>query len=321
MEQSLGKKLFEDIKKEMSKNIIGNEELIKLLTIAILTEGHILLEGVPGIGKTTIAKTYGQLLNLEYKRIQMTPDTMPSDIIGFKMYDKNISKFRLVRGPIFSEILLVDEINRAPPKTQSALLEAMEEKTVTIDGDREELSDNFTVIATMNTVDDIGIYGLPNSQYDRFMFKINLEYLDEQREIELLKSFSTNNFGKINNIINKYSLNNYKREVKNILVSDEIIEYIQKIGEISRNDKRLKFGISTRALLQLLISSKGHAYLCGRNFVIPDDIIYLSKFVLPHRLKLNDSYEFRLNDFNEAEGFTSKEEIINEIINSIEVPK
>jgi MoxR-like ATPase len=307
-----GKELYKQIENEMDKSIVGYKDVVKLLTIGMLSAGNILLEGYPGIGKTTLAKNFAGLFGLNFSRIQLTPDTMPSEITGFYFYNRKKSEFELRIGPIFTNVLLADEINRTPPKTQSALLEAMQERKITIEGNTMELPEPFIVIATKNPIEHEGVYNLPEAQLDRFMFKIDLNYMGSDDEIEMLKRKQDRRFRETYNIISERDLKLAMLKVKSVIVSDKIIYYIHNIISNSRNDGRLLYGASPRAAEYLMMASKACAYIEGRDYVIPDDIKYLAKYVLTNRIKLKIEYEM--------EGLDEKK-IIDEIINGAEVPK
>ena len=307
-----GKELYKQIESEMDKSIVGYKDVVKLLTIGMLSSGNILLEGYPGIGKTTLAKNFAGLFGLNFSRIQLTPDTMPSEITGFYFYNQKKSEFELRIGPIFTNVLLADEINRTPPKTQSALLEAMQERKITIEGNTMELPEPFIVIATKNPIEHEGVYNLPEAQLDRFMFKIDLNYMGSDDEVEMLKRKRNRRFRETYNIISERDLKLAMLKVKSVIVSDKIIYYIHNIISNSRNDSRLLYGASPRAAEYLMTASKACAYIEGRDYVIPDDIKYLAEYILTHRIKLKMEYEM--------EGLDEKK-IIDEIINGAEVPK
>ncbi len=307
-----GSEFLKKIEREIGKCIVGYKDMVMLLTTAILSNGHVLLEGFPGLGKTTLAKNFCNIFGLEFSRIQLTPDTMPADITGFYYFNQKKSEFEMKKGPIFSNIILADEINRASPKTQSALLEAMQEGSVSIEGNVYELPEPFMVIATKNPIESDGIYSLPEAQLDRFMFKVELNYPKQDIEFEMLKRKHERNFWESGKVISKDDLRLAIIGAKSITVSDKILEYICKIVGLTRRDGRLLYGASPRASEHLLLSSKSYAYLNGRKYVIPDDIKYLAKFILPHRIKIKAEYS--LEGLNERD-------IVNDIIGKVKVPK
>ncbi|KUK17278.1 MoxR family ATPase [Thermococcus sibiricus] len=306
-----GKEFMEKLKTEISKAVVGKEDVIELLTIALLSEGHVLIEGIPGVAKTTIAKAFSNAIGLKFSRIQLTPDLLPADIIGIFYYDQKTGEWTIKHGPIFANVILADEVNRAQPKTQSALLEAMQEKQVTIEGVTHKLPEPFLVIATMNPLEHEGVYILPEAQLDRFMLKIEVGFPDKDEEMGLLKRKSRGEFWEVNPIIKHEELLELMGKVKGVSVSDEIIEYIYSIASKTRSDERLLFGASPRAGEHLLYAAKASAFLDGRDYVIPDDVKKVAQAVLSHRLLLKAEYEL--------EGVTTKE-IIREILEETEVP-
>jgi len=306
-----GKEFMEMLKMEISKAVVGKEDVIELLTIALLSEGHVLIEGIPGVAKTTIAKAFSNAIGLKFSRIQLTPDLLPADIIGIFYYDQKTGEWTIKHGPIFANVILADEVNRAQPKTQSALLEAMQEKQVTIEGVTHKLPEPFLVIATMNPLEHEGVYILPEAQLDRFMLKIEVGFPDKGEEIRLLKRKSRDDFWEVNPIITREELLELMEKVKEVSVSDEIIEYIYSIVSNTRSDERLLFGASPRAGEHLLYAAKASAFLDGRDYVIPDDVKKVTPAVLAHRLLLKAEYEL--------EGVTTKE-IIMEVLEETEVP-
>ena len=306
-----GKEFMEMLKMEISKAVVGKEDVIELLTIALLSEGHVLIEGIPGVAKTTIAKAFSNAIGLKFSRIQLTPDLLPADIIGIFYYDQKTGEWTIKHGPIFANVILADEVNRAQPKTQSALLEAMQEKQVTIEGVTHKLPEPFLVIATMNPLEHEGVYILPEAQLDRFMLKIEVGFPDKGEEIRLLKRKSRDDFWEVNPIITREELLELMKKVKEVSVSDEIIEYIYSIVSKTRSDERLLFGASPRAGEHLLYAAKASAFLDGRDYVIPDDVKKVTPAVLAHRLLLKAEYEL--------EGVTT-EEIIREVLEETEVP-
>lgn len=306
-----GKEFMKRLKKEINKAVVGKEDVIELLTIALLSEGHILVEGIPGVAKTTIAKAFSSAIGLKFSRIQLTPDLLPADIIGIFYYDQKTGEWTIKHGPIFANVILADEINRAQPKTQSALLEAMQEKQVTIEGVTHKLPEPFLVIATMNSLEHEGVYILPEAQLDRFMLKIEVGFPDKEEEIRLLKRKSKGEFWDVKPVITHEELLELMKKVKEVEVSDEIIEYIYAITSKTRSDERLLFGASPRAGEHLLYAAKASAFLDGRDYVIPDDVKKVSQAVLSHRILLKAEYEL--------EGVTTKE-IIKDVIEETEVP-
>ncbi|MEM2085971.1 MAG: AAA family ATPase [Archaeoglobaceae archaeon] len=296
---------MEKLIKEVGKVVVGYEEVIELLAVALIAKGHVLIEGVPGIAKTTIVKAFAKALGLSFSRIQLTPDLMPADITGSVYFDAKTSEFKFRKGPIFANIVLADEINRAMPKTQSALLEAMQERQVTVEGVTYKLPEPFMVIATMNPVESEGVYKLPEAQLDRFMLRIRLEYLSPEKEMEFLRRKSENSYGEVEKV-------DFDFNSKVVEVSDKILGYIHRIAIETRTDKRLLLGASPRTMEHLLIASKSLATVRKRDYVIPDDVKYLAKFVLPHRLIVNPEFEI--------DGLKA-DDIVEEILKRVEVPK
>ena len=296
---------MEKLIKEVGKIVVGYEDVIELLAVALIAKGHVLIEGVPGIAKTTIVKAFAKALGLSFSRIQLTPDLMPADITGSVYFDAKTSEFKFRKGPIFANIVLADEINRAMPKTQSALLEAMQEGQVTVEGVTYKLPEPFMVIATMNPVESEGVYKLPEAQLDRFMLRIRLEYLSPEKEMEFLRRKSENSYGEVEKV-------DFDFNSKFVKVSDKILEYIHRIAIETRMDKRLLLGASPRAMEHLLIASKSLATIRKRDYVVPDDVKYLAKFVLPHRLIVKPEFEI--------DGLKA-DEVVEEILKRVEVPK
>lgn len=307
-----GREFIEKLKKEVNKAVVGKEDVIELLAVALLSKGHVLLEGVPGVAKTTIAKSFADAIGLEFSRIQLTPDLMPADIIGSTYYDQKNSEFKIKKGPIFANVVLADEINRATPKTQSALLEAMQELQVTIEGQTIPLPKPFLVIATMNPIEAEGVYKLPEAQIDRFMLKIEIGYPNKDEELLFLERKDKGDFSKVNKIIDKNEILSMINKVMNVKASKKVLEYIYKIGIMTRNDERVRLGASPRALEHMLLASKALAFLRGRNYVIPDDVKEIAVNVLSHRILIKGEYE--------VDGLKPKD-IIEEILDKVEVPK
>ncbi len=303
--------ILERIKSEVGKAVVGMDEIVELMTISLIAEGHILLEGIPGIAKTTLSKNFANTLGLKFVRIQMTPDILPADILGHTFYDMKTGDFKLRKGPIFANVVLVDEINRASPKTQSALLEAMEERQVTIEGITLKLPEPFIVIATRNPVELEGVYDLPAAQVDRFMMKIDLTYLDEKQEKLMLRRKSLGKFSTARQVVPSSEILNAKREFRKVHVSDAIIDYIYSIIKETRLDERVILGASPRAGEHLLYGARVHAYLEGRSYVIPDDVKKLALPVLAHRIIVKPEYEI--------DNITGKE-IVMDVLDRVEVP-
>jgi MoxR-like ATPase len=306
------------IRAEVGKAIIGQDRIIEQTLIAILANGHVLLEGVPGIAKTLLVRSLARSLSLEYGRIQFTPDLMPSDVIGTNIFNPKDSEFVLRKGPIFVNILLADEINRTPPKTQAALLEAMEERQVTIDGETHILPPPFLVFATQNPIDFEGTYPLPEAQQDRFLLKILVEYPTESAEVAVLKrhhsGFRPQNLDEagIEAVVTLELLQEMQREVQSVNVEERIFNYIYEIVKATRNSSDILVGASPRAGIALLNCSKAVAALRGRDFVIPDDVKELALPVLRHRVILRPEAE--------VEGL-SVDRVLASIINNQVVPR
>jgi MoxR-like ATPase len=313
---SLMRKKIDDVLEECGKIIVGQSEMLELIIIAILSDGHILLEGVPGIAKTLAAKTVATTIDADFSRIQFTPDLMPTDIIGTSVFNMSKSKFKFKKGPIFSNVVLIDEINRAPAKTQSALFEVMEEKQISYDGIQYDLEPPFIVIATQNPIEQEGTYRLPEAQLDRFLMKIQLDYPSTREEILILNRFknnlSTPDLSQIASILSKEDIATLKEVITNIYIKDDIITYIAELVAETRQHSKIYLGASPRASLALMRCSKVVALMEGRDFVIPEDIQFVAPHILNHRLILTPDAEM--------EGQTSHS-VIKEIIKSKEVPR
>lgn len=304
------------VKTEIAKVIVGQENMVEHLLVALLSNGHVLIEGVPGVAKTITAKLLAKTLDVDFSRIQFTPDLMPSDILGTSIFSMKNSEFEFKKGPIFSSFILIDEINRSPAKTQAALFEVMEEKQITIDGTRYEMDEPFLVIATQNPIEHEGTYRLPEAQLDRFLFKINVGYPNLEQEVAIIKNQHDNRLvdktEAVNKVITAQQLNNYQKLVKEIIVESQLIEYIAKIIINTRENQFLYLGASPRASLALLTASKAFAALRGRDFVTPEDIKEASYAVLRHRVIVSPE--------REMEGLTA-DEIIRQILEGIEIPR
>ncbi len=301
---------------EIRKIIVGQDDMVRLIMVAILANGHVLIEGVPGVAKTLTAKLVAKCLQTGFSRIQFTPDLMPSDVLGTSIFNPGTGKFEFKRGPVFSNIVLIDEINRAPAKTQAALFEVMQEQQVTMDGITHVMNAPFMVLATQNPIEQEGTYRLPEAQLDRFLFKIIVPYPTEAEEINILQRFhqytGDNITDTVEPVITDEQVMHLRQLIKNIVVEEKLIHFIAKISVATRNDKSIYLGASPRATLAVLNAAKAYAALSGRDFVIPDDIIYVVKPVLRHRIILTPE--------KEMEGI-AEDEVIEKIIHSIEVPR
>lgn len=306
----------EKIKKEIGKYVIGQTQMTELLLIALLADGHVLLEGVPGVAKTLTAKLLAQTIHADFKRIQFTPDLMPSDIVGTAIFNNKTNEFEFRKGPLFSNVVLADEINRAPAKTQAALFEAMEERQITSDGTTYKLPPPFIVLATQNPIEQEGTYRLPEAQLDRFLFKIEVHYPSLDQEIEILKTFHEKknkiDFSTIERVLNAIDILALRETVSGIHIEDNLLKYIAQIVNETRNNSWLFLGASPRASLAILNASKACAALRGKDFVTPDEI----KFVAPHVLK----HRVIITPEKEMEGVTTNE-VVNKMIEKIEVPR
>lgn len=289
--------LAEQIRAEARKVLVGQDEPFTLMLVALLAGGHVLLEGAPGTAKTLMAKTLALLVRAEFKRVQFTPDLMPSDVLGTQVFDMATGQFRLRRGPIFTQLLLGDEINRAPAKTQSALLEAMEERQVTIEGERLPLPDPFFVVATQNPIEYEGTYPLPEAQLDRFLFKVLLEYPPSEVELEVLRryhhGFDAHRLEEagLRPVVAPADLQACRAEIREVTVEEGVLGYIGRIAQESRRSPDLLMGGSTRAGIALLLSAKAYAAIHGRPFVTPDDVKALVRPVYRHRIMLRPEAE------------------------------
>ncbi|QZY56416.1 AAA family ATPase [Crassaminicella profunda] len=317
MEEIKTKELIKGIKNELSKVIVEQEEVIDLILIALLTKGHVLLEGVPGLGKTLLIKSLAKTMGIGFNRVQFTPDLMPSDITGARIYNTKEREFEFIKGPIFTNLLLGDEINRTPPKTQAGLLETMEEGRVTIDGVEYKLEEPFMVFATQNPVEYEGTYPLPEALLDRFFMKIYIDYPSIQGEIEVIKRYHEGFDKTLENVAIKVigsreELLECQREVAEISVEDSLIAYIAQIIHKTRELPFVEIGSSPRGAIALMQSSKANALLMGRDFVIPEDIKRIAYPVLRHRIILKpEAY---------VEGIKT-DDVINQILSDVKVPR
>jgi MoxR-like ATPase len=307
---------LEDIRKEMAKAVIGQSELIDLMLAALLADGHVLLEGVPGIAKTLTAKTMARVVNTQFTRIQFTPDLMPTDILGTNMYNQGLGKFEFKPGPIFSNLVLIDEINRAPAKTQSALFEVMEERQVTIDGKTYPMQDPFLVLATQNPIEQEGTYRLPEAQLDRFIMKLEVDYPTQTEELNLLEKFhEQGNVIRVEDckpILDIETLKACRNIVKQVAADQSVLHYIVQLVTHTRQHKSLYLGASPRATLALLTVCKALAVMNGRDFITPDDVKQAWVPVVAHRVLLTPE--------KEMEGFTMAK-VLSQILQQVEVPR
>lgn len=303
---------------EIAKVIHGQDAIIEQLLISLLAGGHVLLEGVPGIAKTLLSRTLAHLTGCEFKRIQFTPDLMPSDVTGTNIYDRKASEFYLRKGPVFTDVLLADEVNRTPPKTQASLLQAMEEGQVTIDGEDHALSDVFFVLATQNPIEYEGTYPLPEAQLDRFLMKLIVDYPELEDERDILRShhagFDPHDLqaSSLQPVTSRENLQSLRREIVNIQVEEGVFDYIVEVVRKTRDTFSIALGASPRASIALLKSSKALAALKGRDFVIPDDVKYLALPILRHRIILKPEAEL--------EGITPDQALQN-LLNDVMIPR
>lgn len=311
-------KKAKEIIQEVSRVVVGQYDFIEKLVVCLLSGGHVLVEGVPGLAKTLASKVMSKTIRAEFKRVQFTPDLMPADIIGTKVFDQKSGEFYLKKGPLFTNIFLADEINRTPPKTQAALLEAMEERAISIDGETHKLEEPFMVLATQNPVEYEGTYPLPEAQVDRFLMKLIVRYVPQKFENILLQKFNSGFDSKnlesenINEVCTPEDIKRCREEIKNVRVSDEIINYITSIIRATRNSPSLILGASPRASIALLLTSKAYAAIQGRSFVIPEDVKDLALPVLRHRIILRP--EAGIDGLG-------NDDVINSILSKVEVPR
>ena len=311
---------IKDVISEVGKVVVGQEHMVNRLLIGLFTNSHILLEGVPGLAKTLTVNTLAKVLDLGFQRIQFTPDLLPADLVGTMIYNQQKAAFEVKKGPVFANLILADEINRSPAKVQSALLEAMQEKQVTIGEQTYKLDRPFLVLATQNPVEQEGTYPLPEAQVDRFMMKVNIGYLEKEAELEVMKRMSNMSFkGEVNQLLSKDDIFKIRDEINNISTSDALDKYIidlvfttRKPEEYGLNEIKpyINYGVSPRASINLMLAAKAVAYFEGRDYVLPEDVKEIANDVLNHRLLLN--YEA------EAEGVTSTQ-LIKKILTTVKV--
>ena len=305
-----------DIRNEIGRVIVGQHNMVDLLLIGLLCDGHILIEGVPGVAKTLTAKLIAKIIDVDFSRLQFTPDLMPSDVIGTSVFNPKEGDFRFKSGPVFSNIVLIDEINRAPAKTQAALFEVMEERQVTIDGITHIMGFPFIVLATQNPIEQEGTYRLPEAQLDRFLFKIEVNYPTLEEEITILNSQQGKTqyqmLAEIKKILSPIDLQHYRSLILSVIIEPRLVEFIAKIVHETRNNPSLYLGASPRASLAILRSARANAAIKGRDFVTPEDIVDMAPHVLRHRIILTPE--------KEMEGITA-DDLIENIIKAIEVPR
>ncbi len=305
-----------NVKAEIAKVLVGQDKMIELLLTAILAEGHVLIEGVPGVAKTLAAKLIARCINVPFSRIQFTPDLMPSDVLGTNVFNPQTGYFNYKQGPIFSNIVLIDEINRSPAKTQAALFEVMEERQVSNDGVTYFMQEPFIVLATQNPVEQEGTYRLPEAQLDRFLFKIEVGYPALNEEILILqnadKGITTHFTTAVNAVLNADDIKHYRSLVNQVHIEEKVLHFIAELVQETRNNKSLFLGASPRASVAVLKASKAMAAMAGRDFVTPDDVIKVLHPVLCHRIILTPE--------KEMEGSTAKE-VIEELMKKVEVPR
>jgi MoxR-like ATPase len=304
------------IRQEIGKVIVGQEQMIDLLVTAILADGHVLIEGVPGVAKTLTAKLLSKVISVNFSRIQFTPDLMPSDVLGTSIFNIKKSEFEFKAGPIFSNIVLIDEINRAPAKTQSALFEAMEERQVTVDGQTYKLEAPYIVVATQNPIEHEGTYRLPEAQLDRFLFKIEVDYPTLDQEVSIILGHHQRKgaqpVSEVKPVLTGEQIKQYRQVVQQVHLEENVLRYIGQIIHETRNNHSLFLGASPRASIAILNGSKAYAALNGRDFVTPEDIKFIAAPVLRHRVMLTPD--------KEMEGITA-DDVVKQIIDKVEVPR
>jgi MoxR-like ATPase len=311
----LNKAVYE-IRNEIGRIIIGQHKMVDLLMVGLLCDGHILIEGVPGVAKTLTAKLIAKIIDVDFSRLQFTPDLMPSDVVGTSVFNPKEGDFLFKSGPIFSNIVLIDEINRAPAKTQAALFEVMEERQVTVDGYTHIMKTPFIVLATQNPIEQEGTYRLPEAQLDRFLFKIDVRYPTLNEEINILTTQQGKTQGQMLNgvqkILSPVDMQHFRSQIQSIIIEPKLIEFIARIVNETRNNPALYLGASPRASLAILKSAKATAAIKGRDFVTPEDIVEMAPHVLRHRIILTAE--------KEMEGITA-DDLIDSILKAVEVPR
>lgn len=299
------------MKENVSKVIVGKGNVTDLILTALIAGGHVLLEDVPGTGKTMIAKSFAKSIDAEFARIQFTPDLLPSDITGINYYNQKQGEFVFRKGPVFSNILLADEINRATPRTQSALLECMEEHQVTVDGETRKLGFPFIVIATQNPIETAGTYQLPEAQLDRFLLQISMGYPKQNEELEIIKRFMTDSpLESLSAVCNADDIKGMVKEAEGVHVDEAIMNYIVDIADKTRNNINIAIGVSTRGVINMVKAVRAYAYINGRNYVVPEDVYNLAIPVFAHRILLSRG----ISDL------AHREDVMREVIGQCKVP-
>lgn len=299
------------IRENVNKVIVGKSNVIDFILTSMIANGHVLLEDVPGTGKTVLAKTFAKSIQGEFQRIQFTPDLLPSDVTGINYYNQKVGEFTFRKGPAFGNIILADEINRATPRTQSSLLECMEERQITVDGETRKLDTPFMVLATQNPIETAGTFELPEAQLDRFLMKINMGYPTKEQELAIIDRFLTDNpMDSVASVCGKEDIIEMQKEAKQVYVHPVLKEYIINIVEETRNEKNISIGVSPRGTLTMINAVRAYAYIKGRDYVVPEDIKTLAVPVFAHRLVV--SYG--------AEGEDNRDTIISSILDKVEVP-
>lgn len=319
-EQRLDLTLFsekiEKLRSEIAKVIVGQEQTVDLVLTCILANGHVLIEGVPGVAKTLLARLVAHLIDARFSRVQFTPDLMPSDVLGTNIFNVKTQEFEFHRGPIFADLVLVDEINRAPAKTQAALFEVMEERQVSMDGTTYKLGDLYTIIATQNPVEQEGTYRLPEAQLDRFLMKITMGYPSAEDELEILKRHERHadlvQLSDVNPVLSKDEVLQLRSYLNHVIIDESLLRYITQIVQQTRSSRAVYLGASPRASVAMLQASKAYALLQGRDFVTPEDIKMVTPSILQHRLVLTAEAEM--------EGYTAYK-VAQKLIDKVEVPK
>jgi MoxR-like ATPase len=304
------------VRQQIKKVIVGQDEMVKLIIAALLADGHVLIEGVPGVAKTMTAKLVAKSLAVHFSRIQFTPDLMPSDVLGTPVFNPREASFDFKKGPLFSNIVLIDEINRAPAKTQAALFEVMEEKQITVDGKTYPMQSPFMVLATQNPIEQEGTYRLPEAQLDRFLFKVVVPYPSETEEVEILRQFhgmgNMDILSSIESVLPGQQIVNIRKQVKTLVMEEKLLVFIAKLTHQTRHHKSIYLGASPRASLAIMNASKAMAAINGRDFVTPEDILEVVPSVLRHRIILSPD--------KEMEGI-SEDAVLKQIIQTMDIPR